>query len=81
MSTVQPARRLLTAAAVDALVLDAEPWLSCDDCFERADAYVEALLRDGTGSDPAMAAHLRGCPACAEEADTLMALLTDRAVE
>jgi hypothetical protein len=66
----------LTSAAIDALLLDTTPWLSCDECFERMDTYVEALLQDASHDDPAMAAHLRGCPACAEEADTLVDLVT-----
>jgi hypothetical protein len=66
----------LGQAAVDALILDTGPWLSCDDCFERMDTYVEALVDDASYDDPAMAGHLRGCPACAEEADALVELLT-----
>ena len=78
MSTTPPTPdRHLTQAAADALLLDTTPWLSCEDCFERMDRYVEALTEGATHHDPAMAAHLRGCPACADEADTLISLLTD----
>ena len=62
---------------VEALLLDTTPWLSCDDCFEQMDRYVEALQRDRRHHDPPMEAHLRGCPACAEEADALLDLLAD----
>ena len=44
----------------------AAPEVSCDECFERLDAYVEAELR-GAAVDPALTAHLGGCPACAED--------------
>ncbi len=79
MSTTPPTPdRALTPAAVAALLLDTSPWLSCDNCFERMDTYVEALIHGAWhgDDDPAMAAHLRGCPACAEEADSLLGLLT-----
>jgi hypothetical protein len=57
------------------LLEETSPYLSCDDCFTRLDSYVEQLLRDPRQDDPAMAAHLRGCPACADEAASLQALL------
>lgn len=68
----------LTPAALEALLLDTTPWLSCEHCFERMDTYVEAIVHDASHEDAAMAAHLRGCPACAEEAETLVALVTGR---
>lgn len=77
-ATPQPQHRNLDPAAVDALVLDTTPWLSCDECFERMDTYVESLLSassDHDHPDPAMAKHLAGCGACDEEAQSLMALL------
>jgi hypothetical protein len=67
----------LSPRDVEALLLDTTPWLSCDDCFDRMDSYVEALERDRHHHDPAMEAHLRGCPACAEEVDGLVDLVTD----
>jgi len=65
--------RRLTPRDVENLLLDTEPWLSCDDCFELVDRYVEHLLAGDT-TLPAMHRHLRGCPACAEEAATLVVL-------
>jgi hypothetical protein len=56
------------------LTLDTDPWLSCDDCFRQVDQYLELVLVDAAEQMPAMAAHLRGCPACAEEAETILAL-------
>ena len=74
-TTPPPAGRPLSRSVVDALILDTTPWLSCEDCFEQMDTYVEALVDASPHVDPAMAAHLRGCPACAEEADTLIDLV------
>jgi len=66
---------LLSAAAVEALLVDTTPWLSCDECFERVDVHVEALLRDPSHRDVAMERHLAGCGACADEAESLRELL------
>ena len=57
------------------------PELSCEECFEQLDRYVELEL-DGSGADaavPGMRAHLEGCPACNEDRDSLHALLTSQA--
>jgi hypothetical protein len=54
-----------------------EPELDCDDCFDQLDRYVELELR-GAPADvlvPGLRAHLVGCPACAEEHESLRALL------
>ena len=66
--------RRLEPRHVDRLTLDAEPWLSCDDCFALVDRYVEALLAGDLTVLPEMRSHLHGCPACAEEAATLVVL-------
>jgi hypothetical protein len=61
-------RRLLGAAG---------PELTCDECFEQLDRYVELEL-DGRPADdlvPGMRAHLEGCAACSEEHSSLRALL------
>ena len=75
-TTPQPHPSVLTQAAVDSMLLDTTPWLSCDDCFEQLDTYVEARLRDPGHHDEAMDKHLQGCAACAEEARSLLDLLT-----
>jgi hypothetical protein len=68
-----PRSRRLTEAAARSLTLATEPWLSCEDCFRLLDTYVEDLLADGAGDrSPAMAVHLAGCAACAEEAQSLL---------
>lgn len=71
----RPTRRL-TDRAVHELTLDTEPWLSCEDCFTLMDAYVETVLAaPGTRAMPQMRVHLAGCPACAEEAESLLDLV------
>ncbi|GAB0106846.1 hypothetical protein JMUB6875_58360 [Nocardia sp. JMUB6875] len=57
------------------LLLDTSPYLSCDDCFDRLDEYVERCLAEPHHQDPAMTTHLAGCGACAEEAAALRDLL------
>jgi hypothetical protein len=52
--------------------------IGCEQCFQLLDVYVEAEL---AGEDaelwvPGMRTHLEGCPACAEEHDSLRELLT-----
>jgi hypothetical protein len=54
-----------------------EQELDCDECFEHLDRYVELELA-GAPADalvPGLRAHLVGCPACAEEHESLRALL------
>jgi len=55
-----------------------EPEVTCEVCFALLDVYVDAevLGADPHDAVPGMAAHLRGCPACAEEHDSLKALVT-----
>jgi hypothetical protein len=57
----------------------AGPELTCDECFEELDRYVELELRhDATRADeliPGMCAHLIGCQACDEEHNSLRALV------
>ena len=76
-----PLRRL-DDHAVRLLTLDTEPWLSCEDCFALMDVYVETLLADpDTSAMPQMRVHLSGCPACAEEAESLLELVTSTHVD
>lgn len=62
---------------LDRLLGPAEPELSCEACFEHLDRYVELELdgRDAEREIPGMRAHLRGCPACHEDHESLHALL------
>ena len=51
--------------------------LTCEQCFELLDVYVEHELsgHDADQRIPGMREHLQGCPACAEEHATLRDLL------
>jgi len=51
--------------------------VSCEVCFDELDRYVDLELAgaDAERAVSGMAAHLRGCPACAEEHDSLTALV------
>jgi hypothetical protein len=71
--------RPLEPRDVERLALDTGPWLSCDDCFALVDEYVERLLAADSGAMPLMRGHLLGCPACAEEAATLVVLAAEEA--
>jgi anti-sigma factor RsiW len=58
----------------------AGPELSCERCFEELDRYVELEL-SGAEADraiPGMRAHLEGCSACAEDHESLRAMLTEQ---
>lgn len=59
---------------VDRLLLDVESYVSCEECFDRLDSHVEQLLAGGA-PEPDLEAHLRGCPACAEDVESLRSLL------
>jgi hypothetical protein len=64
---------------IRALLGPAGPELTCEECFEQLDGYVELELggRDADAEVPGMAAHLEGCPACREEHESLLALVSD----
>ena len=64
-------------AMIDRLLGPDGPELTCDECFEHLDRYVELehTGRDADAAIPGMRAHLRGCPACAEDHESLSALL------
>jgi hypothetical protein len=53
------------------------PELTCEECFEEVDRYVELELggRDADAAIPGMRAHLIGCAACREEHESLAALV------
>jgi hypothetical protein len=63
---------------ISRLVGPPEPELTCEACFEELDRYVEAELagEDADAAIPGMRAHLAGCPACAEDHESLLAFLT-----
>jgi hypothetical protein len=51
-----------------------EPELTCEECFEKLDAYVEHVLAEERADQrvPGMRAHLAGCPACREDFESLL---------
>jgi len=53
------------------------PELSCEECFELLDRYVELEVAgsDADRAIPGMLAHLDGCPACHEDHVSLRALV------
>jgi hypothetical protein len=54
------------------------PEVSCEECFELLDQYVD-LEVDGDDADarlPGMRAHFEGCPACREDHDSLLEFVT-----
>ena len=57
------------------------PELTCEQCFEHLDRYVELELagRDADAAVVGMRAHLEGCPACQEDRDSLSAFLRSEA--
>jgi anti-sigma factor RsiW len=54
------------------------PELTCEQCFDELDRYVELTVAGEQADEraPGMRAHLEGCPACAEDFDSLRDLLT-----
>ncbi|WP_309132588.1 hypothetical protein [Brevibacterium sp.] len=68
--------RDLSRDAAERMLVDTSPYLSCDDCFDRLDEYVEQRIADPDYGDELMEVHLAGCEACAEEARTLTVLLS-----
>lgn len=71
-----PSRREAVGALARVLGPDA-PELTCEQCFAQLDRYVELSLA-GAGADraiPGMRAHLGGCPACAEDFESLRDLV------
>jgi anti-sigma factor RsiW len=60
---------------IAALLGPAEPELTCEQCFEQIDRYVDLELagQDADQAVPGMRAHLAGCPACLEDHASLVA--------
>jgi hypothetical protein len=62
---------------LDRLLGPGRPELTCEQCFEELDRYVEFEVA-GADADveiPGMRAHLEGCPACAEDYESLKDLV------
>ena len=73
-----PRRPAVPEDVLARLVGPAGPEISCEQCFDALDRYVELELSggDADAAIPGMRAHLTGCPACAEDHDSLRALLS-----
>jgi len=72
VSTDQPDRDLIAR-----LLGPADSEVSCEECFELLDQYVDLELA-GDNADarlPGMRAHLQGCPACHEDHASLRSLV------
>jgi hypothetical protein len=54
------------------------PELSCEACFQHLDRYVELELAGEPADErvPGMRAHLEGCPACADDHESLLAFVS-----
>lgn len=63
-------------------LLDASPWMSCDECFASLDEFID--LEDSAEAErpewlAAMRAHVSGCGVCREEVESLRVLLSNDA--
>jgi hypothetical protein len=58
------------------------PELTCEQCFEQLDRYVELELELAQARAdeqiPDMRAHLEGCPACDEDHESLLAFVAQQ---
>lgn len=73
MTNLEP----LTPDAVERLTANTEPWLSCDDCFERVDVAIEAMVVSSTPFSEDFRVHLQRCPVCREEACSLAEMVAE----
>lgn len=55
------------------------PELTCEQCFEQLDRYVDLQLANARPDQeiPGMRAHLEGCPACEEDYESLLAFMAE----
>jgi hypothetical protein len=55
----------------------AGPELTCEQCFDELDRYVELQVAGERADEqiPGMRAHLEGCPACHEDHESLLAFV------
>ena len=65
---------------LNSLLGPGEPELTCEQCFDLLDEYVELELQggDADANIPGMRAHLSGCPACHEDHESLLAFVSTR---
>jgi hypothetical protein len=62
------------------LVGPAGPELTCEQCFDQLDRYVELELAEVQANQQirGMRAHLEGCPACDEDHQSLFAFVAQQ---
>lgn len=65
----------LPPSRLAAFLMPAEPYLSCEDCFDLLDRYAESRALGTPSPVQGMDEHLASCPACAEEAQSLLHLI------
>ena len=53
------------------------PEVTCEQCFDLLDVYVESRLAGDHDVMPPMRAHLDGCPACREDFESLRELVSE----
>jgi hypothetical protein len=58
----------------------AGPELTCEQCFDQLDRYVELELAAAHADErvPGMRAHLEGCPACHDDHESLLAFVAQQ---
>jgi hypothetical protein len=72
---MSPGEQLDRSRLLARLLGPVEPEVTCEECFEQLDRYVELELAgaDADGALPGLRPHLEGCPACREDHDSLRA--------
>jgi hypothetical protein len=62
---------------IAALLGPGGPEVTCEECFDELDRYVEVAQNGGDADQavPGMRAHLAGCPACREDYESLRDLV------
>jgi hypothetical protein len=62
------------------LIGPGRPELTCEQCFDQLDRYVELELADAQADEqvPGMRAHLEGCPACDEDHKSLLVFVAQQ---
>ena len=56
-------------------VMDGGLWMSCDECFDLLDEYVDMPVSNDADWLPAMTSHLATCQVCREEAESMLVLV------
>jgi hypothetical protein len=67
-------------STVDRLLGPDGPELTCEQCFDQLDRYVDLELAGAAADEqvPGMRAHLEGCAACDEDHASLLAFVASQ---